>query len=263
MIRPKFTFEDLVAPMTVEAFRSSVKGKKPIVLRGGNFKKNFFSNITTWKNISEYVANDRASSGLQVIKPDGEKLCMERNNLHSKPHPAWTGPHWYDKDMVSNIWSKGGSMILTKASMLSHNISAIASCLETEFAKSAADAHFYCSPRKNAVSFEAHADHDDNFLVHAIGSVHWKVYDVFARSEMREGRKTFISRMTMKDEEAGKYKTVIDTILHPGDLLYIPSGMFHKAVPETARVSISVPLQENTRQLPINRNYFDFEKNNS
>lgn len=263
MIRPKFKFEDLIAPMTIEAFRSTVKNKKPIVIRKNNFKEHFFSNITTWSDISKYVANDRASSGLQMIKPDGTKLCKERNNLHTKPIPAWTAKDWYDKDMVKDIWLEGGSMILTKASMMSPNMSAISACLEQEFKNSAADAHFYCSPKKNAVSFESHADQDDNFLVHAIGSVHWKVYDVFARSETVEGRKKFTSRLTMTDKEASKFNTIIDTILHPGDLLYIPSGMFHKAVPETARVSISVPLQENTSSLPINRNYFDFEKNNS
>ena len=263
MIRPEFTWEDLIAPMTDEAFMSTVKGKKALVIRGDSFKKNFFSNITSWEQISQYVANDRASAGLQVITPKGDKLCMEKGNCHNRPQPAWTKNDWYDKQLVGKMWGEGGSIILTKASMMSPNMSAVGNALEARFKNSAADAHFYCSGKKNAVSFETHADQDDNFLVHAIGKVHWKVYNVFARSEIVAGRKKFTTRLTMTDKEASKYTPVIDTILEPGDLLYIPSGMFHKATPASARVSISVPLMENAGKRPIDRDYYDFEKNNS
>jgi len=262
MKRPEFTFEDLIHPLTDAAFQSTVKGKKPIVIRGSSFKNNFFGDITSWSDISKYVSNDRAVAGLQMIQPDGSKLCMEKNNLHRKNKPGWTRDDWYEKAFVSDIWRNGGSMILTKASMLSPNISAIASCLEQRYENSNADAHFYCSPKRSAVSFECHADQDDNFLIHAIGSVHWKVYNVHARSEKdAEGRKRFTSRMTMTAEEEQKHEPIIDTILKTGDLLYIPAGMFHKAVPDSARVSISVPLAEMSSARSIDRDYYDFTKN--
>lgn len=264
MIRPVFTFEDLIFPMTDSAFQSTVKGRKPIVIRANSFKTNFFREITTWDDISKYVANDRAVAGLQVITAKGEKLCMEKGNLHTGATPAWTKKDWYDKNLVKTTWQSGGTMILTKASMFSPNISAIANCLEERYKNTAADAHFYCSPRKNAVSFECHADADDNFLIHAIGSVHWKVYNVFARSELdSNGNKRFTSRMSMTAEEESKYEPIIDTVLTEGDLLYIPSGMFHKATPNSARISISVPLASPSRLKPINRDYYDFNKNNS
>jgi len=264
MNRPQFTFEDLIHPLTDAAFQSTVKDKKPMVFRANSFKTNFFGDITSWDDISKYVANDRAVAGLQVIKPDGSKLCMEKDNLRRVDKPAWTGEVWYEKKYVSDIWKRGGSMILTKASMFSPNISAIAHCLEERYKNTAADAHFYCSPKKNAVSFECHADADDNFLVHAIGSVHWKVYNVHARSEkMENGKKRFTSRMVMTPEEEAKHVPIIDTVLTVGDLLYIPAGMFHKAVPDSARVSISVPLSEFSNNKPIDRDYYDFTKNNS
>lgn len=264
MIRPDFTFDELIYPLTDEVFQNTVKGKKPIVIRANAEKQKFFGNIITWDDISKYVANDRAVAGLQMITVGGKKLCMEKDNLHQIPKPAWTKNDWYQKDLVTRIWSSGGSMILTKASMLSPNISAVANCLEERYKNSAADAHFYCSPKKEARSFECHADQDDNFLVHAIGSVRWKVYNTFARSEKDDkGRRRFTSRMTMTEEDELKHELIIDTVLTVGDLLYIPAGMFHKATPESARVSISVPLNENSSSKPIDRSYHDFTKNNS
>lgn len=250
-----FTFEDLVAPMLPEVFKKTVLEKKPMVIRATEFKKDFFSKIITWDQISNYVSNDRAVAGLQMILPDRQKLCMEKENLVRGPKPTWSKKDRYDKKYVHEIWKSGGSMILTKASMLTPHMSAIASAIESEFKDTAADAHFYCSPNKNSVSFECHADGDDNYLIHAIGSVRWQVYNVYARPEKG-------SKKTMSTEEEAKHTPIIDTVLTVGDLIYIPERMFHKATPMSERVSISVPLFKH-RGVPIDRNYYDFGKNNS
>jgi ribosomal protein L16 Arg81 hydroxylase len=257
-------FDDLIHPLTDHVFIETIKGKKPVVIRGNPHKKYFFKDICDWNDISKYVSNDRAVAGLQMILPNGEKLCMEKANLHRDQPSSWAKKDRYEKKYVKEIWDKGGSMILTKASMFSPNISAIGNAIEKRFPNVSADAHFYCSPTKNAVSFECHADADDNYLVHAIGEVHWKVYNVFARSEITEsGRRRITSRSTMPVEEEKKHTPVIDTVLTVGDLLYIPAGMFHRATPASARVSISVPVAESKSERPIDRNWYDFEKNNS
>jgi len=257
-------FEDLIHPITDHVFQETILGKKPIVIRADAYKRYFFSNICSWDDISKYVSNDRAVAGLQMITPDGKKLCMEKGNLYRGQKSSWSKKDYYEKEYVYDIWKKGGSMILTKASMFSPNISAIGKALEDRYQNSSADAHFYCSPSENAVSFECHADADDNYLVHAIGEVHWKVYNVFARSEVGEdGKKRFTSRMTMPPEQEAKYETIVYTVLTTGDLLYIPAGMFHKASPASARVSISVPLARSNKEIPIDRKYYDFQKNSS
>ena len=78
--RVPLTFEELVAPMLPEVFKQTVLDKKPMVIRATEFKKDFFSKIVTWDEISDYVANDRAVAGLQIITPKQEKLCMEKKN---------------------------------------------------------------------------------------------------------------------------------------------------------------------------------------
>ena len=46
--------------------------------------------------------------------------------------------------------------------------------------------------------------------------------------------------------------------LTAGDMLYIPKGIGHAAVPLSKRISISVPLLEGKNLIPINRNFYNF-----
>ena len=263
MKRPEFTFEDLIYPMTVRVFDETVRGRKPFLFRANSFKKDFFGNIVTWDAFSKYIANDRAVSGLQVITPEGKKLCMEKSNLYRNARPSWSKPDRYEKRYVHELWEQGSSIILTKASMFSPNISAVANAIEAKYlGTSAADAHFYCSPKKDARSFECHADTDDNYLVHAIGSVRWQVYNIRNDIEFCDkGRRKQVGKPVRSEEELKGHTPIIDEVLTVGDLLYIPGGFFHKATPETARISISVPVLESKKEYPIDRNYYDFGKN--
>ena len=46
--------------------------------------------------------------------------------------------------------------------------------------------HIYTALRTVNKIAECHADFDDNYLVHAIGDVHWKVYDKRLEGIMQE-----------------------------------------------------------------------------
>lgn len=259
------TFEELIYPMTDEVFNTTVKGKKPMVFRATDKKKNVFGNIVTWKQFSDYINNDRAVAGLQVIQPDRTKLCMERGNLHRDPQPSWTPKRRFERKYLHELWNGGSSIILTKASMFSREISAIGGALEARYpGTTAADAHFYCSPNSRARSFECHCDRDDNYLVHAIGKVHWKVYDkrIPWRINPESGRIQLADGpIGLSEAEEAQLEPIIDTVLGVGDLLYIPAGVYHRAVPVGPRISISVPLMESRKEYPLDREYYDFSKN--
>lgn len=258
------SFEELIAPMTDEVFNNTVKNKKPMVFRASEKKRKIFGDIINWHQFSDYINNDRAVAGLQVIKPNREKLCMEKGNLFRDPDPSWSRKDRYEKAFVHELWNNGSSIILTKASMISAELSAVAGAIEKRYKnRTAADAHLYCSPNSKARSFECHADFDDNWLVHAIGDVHWKVYDKRLRGQMEDnGRMNYrTGPCTMKEAEEAELDPIIDTTLSVGDLLYIPAGFFHKAVPAGPRISISVPVMESRREHPLDRKYYDFTKN--
>lgn len=257
------TFDDLINPLGRDIFYDTIVDKKPFVIRGNDYKKKFFSEIVTWDQISDYLNNDRAVAGFQMIAPGDVKLCMEKGGLEPPKRFSWgRNPQW-DKEKAYKLWNQGHSMILTKGSQLTPNMNAVCNAVEQGFPGGATDAHFYCSPDKNAATFPCHADRDDNYLVHAIGTVHWKVWNVRMKRELIKGRWTYKGRSTVSlEEESRMGDPVIDIYLGPGDLLYIPAGYFHKAEPVGARVSISVPLMLSEHpETPLNRKYFDFGKN--
>jgi ribosomal protein L16 Arg81 hydroxylase len=253
-------FEELIAPITVDEFVNEYKGKKPFISRATTRRKKYFSDIISWKKFSEYLSNDRAVSGLQVIVPHKDravKMCMEKSeDNYLKPKDSrliWRrDDYWYDPKRLQTLWYKNNaSIILTKAGKLTPNINSICYGFETgysqiENAQCAADAHFYCSQSSDSVSFECHADALDNFLIHSIGRVRWKVYSLFT-----DGKKT---RLT--DEEESKYTPFMDEILSEGDVLYIPKGLFHRAYAVGPRISISVQVA--TKAKPIDRTWYDF-----
>lgn len=229
------TFEELINPLSIDDFYNIYHKKRWCVIPVNDFRRDLFSKIITWKKFSSYINNDRAVSGLQAILPDGRKLCMEKWNLFKSKKPTWCKKHYYEKKYLHEIWTNHGSIILTKASQLTPEISNIARTVEEHFG-GAADAHFYCSYSEKSHSFKAHADLDDNFLVHAYGSVRWTVNNTL---ENKQGDTTEFD-------------------LTVGNLLYIPKGLIHKAEPLSKRISISVPLAEGISIKPLDRTFYDF-----
>jgi ribosomal protein L16 Arg81 hydroxylase len=77
-------------------------------------------------------------------------------------------------------------------------------------------------------------------LVHAQGEVSWEVSNSF-------------------ENDDGDFTSFDLTV---GDLLYIPKGLMHRAIPKTKRISISVPVAErkpNEGSLKTqDRKYYDF-----
>ena len=222
MILDSLDFTDLLGSMTIPEFEQDYRSKAYCVFPRTAARTELFGSVIGWAEFSRYINNDRATAGMQAITPDGQqKLCMEKGNLELGERPNWSRKDYYEKKYLHDIWTQGGSLILTKASLLTPEISMIANAIE-QYYMGAADAHFYCSGVPNASTFPTHADLDDNFLVHVQGDVSWEVSRTF-------------------ENDAGDVDCFDLTV---GDLLYIPKGLGHKAVPKTKRISISVPIAE-------------------
>ena len=74
------------------------------------------------------------------------------------------------------------------------------------------DAHIYASYTKNSCSFPEHSDHAHNIIVQQKGRSKWIVKDF------------------------------CETILQPGDMIYIPYQWKHQCVPTEKRLSLSFPF---------------------
>lgn len=255
------SFADLIAPLSVDDFFEHYWHKRPLVIKGNAFRKLLFSKVVTWQDFSDYLNNDRAVSGLQVVISKHRKLCMEKGNMHGgKDKPAWHREFWYDKEYLLKLWEEGNTLVLTKASQFSNEMNAVAGAVESAIPFSSTDAHFYCSAKNGAHAFYCHGDTDDNFLIHALGAVHWKVYPAIREHTiMPNGTAKMTGRVVIPPEEEALMTPYIDEILQPGDLLYIPRGVYHKATPMGPRISISIPVSLGSRRR-LDRRYYDFTK---
>ena len=76
-------------------------------------------------------------------------------------------------------------------------------------------AHAYISLSKESKTFDKHKDESDVWYWQCIGLTEWKIF---------------------------KFNETISYILEPGDIIYIPKGIFHEVTPLSPRVGISFGL---------------------
>jgi len=133
--------------------------------------------------------------------------------------------------------------------------------------------HIYAG-LKNCNSFRVHEDTANNFIMQIEGETHWKVYKnrcsniVKKQPQLKEefdfDATTLDAYSTMdidsneQAENVAGMEVVIDHVLKPGDMLYIPARCYHQAQPDGKRLSVSIPMQHMLPHLkPIDRKWYD------
>lgn len=80
----------------------------------------------------------------------------------------------------------------------------------------------------------AHLDQYDVFIIQGGGSRHWRV------GERSPGLAEFCPHPDLKQLKSSDFTAVIDTVLQPGDVLYIPAGCPHHGVALEPSINYSV-----------------------
>ena len=121
---------------------------------------------------------------------------------------------------------------------------------------------------------DRHEDTANNFIMQIEGETHWKVYKnrcsniVKKQPQLKEefdfDATTLDAYSTMdidsneQAENVAGMEVVIDHVLKPGDMLYIPARCYHQAQPDGKRLSVSIPMQHMLPHLkPIDRKWYD------
>jgi ribosomal protein L16 Arg81 hydroxylase len=95
------------------------------------------------------------------------------------------------------------------------------------------DFHLYGGLDEKSNYFPAHNDLADNYIIQIDGQCEWTIY-----KEQATFDEALHYKILPENTLAEEYKSV----LNPGDVLYIPSGKYHKCVPLGKRLSLSVPI---------------------
>ena len=128
-----------------------------------------------------------------------------------------------DIPTVYSLWNAGATVILFALHVNEPKLIPIARALEKELGHPI-QFNAYLTPA-NSYGFDVHYDLDDVFIVQVEGSKRWKVWGERVRPLPLAGK-----RPSSKDKPTEE--PVVDTILQPGEVIYIPRGFYHGASTE-------------------------------
>jgi len=165
----------------------------------------------TWDTI-EYCLNNPQFYPIDLIK-DNSKISIPVNQYH------WLGSIANKKFIIDSV-NQGKTFIILN---YSHNNQTTASLMEelTKKFNVHPDIHVY-GGLLGSDSFSIHKDYPPNIIVQVYGETPWKIWK---------------GDITNTPD--------INIVLKPGEVLYVPGGLYHVASPTTQRVSMSIPCWPN------------------
>ena len=239
-------FKKLIEPFKLEKFLLKYKNNESFIIKG---HKDKFSNLITLEEI-EYTINNgcNINSPMFIIK-DGKRQYYIQQNL------KWSQVA-LQKSVIKKLLEEKHSFMMMNQTQINKKVSELIDTIESTFTNSHADLHLYISPKTASTGYNAHRDRPQHKIyMQIIGMTHWKIYKMV--KEMPEETTDVEEKdETVYLEEEKKFT------LEPGDLLYMPSGTFHKVRNEEGpRVSFSIPfiIQEEETEY-MDRTYIPFKE---
>ena len=101
-------------------------------------------------------------------------------------------------------------------------------------------------------SFPPHADNPANFIIQTYGETDWVVFDNRISQLLDSYDVGTVDELT----------PIVEVRLKPGDMLYLPSRIYHCAYPDEPRLSMSIPcmplgpLNRSGDVLTLDKNYY-------
>ena len=261
--RARVLFESLLAPSGISAdeFYHSYWEKKPLLIAkpkvsfatdggGGSGKagasqdhKTRLDNILSKKDIETMMAKCSLRYGreLNVTRyadaGDGSKtkrrITLDLPPKRVKKKSGKSGSNGQEEDVQpvvadpKDVWANfasGCTVRLLCPHLHSDSVHSLLSTLELEFG-CMVGSNAYLTPGGDSQGFAPHYDDIEAFILQLEGRKRWRVYPPPNKAET-------LPRFSSRDYTEGDMEgtaPVIDTVLEPGDILYMPRGWIHQA----------------------------------
>ncbi|MGB8508281.1 MAG: cupin domain-containing protein [Pyrinomonadaceae bacterium] len=202
-------FEDLIAPLTTGKFLAEYWEKKPLVSSGR--PPEFFAPLFSIRDI------DRAISFFKP-KPGRIDLVTEQGFVRDN----FLGPDGTANiNLVIESYLKGSTIVLSGLEQTWEPLAIFAGKLEGSLNHPVAMAVYFSPPNFQGV--KPHYDTQENFLLQVEGSKQWTVYPPVFDLPPVEGSYATVPREKLSEP-------ICETVLQPGDALYIPRGFVHEGI---------------------------------
>ena len=218
------SFRELIAPLDPDVFLRDYYGKKPIHIPGPPEK---FEQVFSWDALNRLLAMsslwteksfELAINGRQ-IKPD--EFCFRSVNREGE---AAFKP---DLHRVRALLREGATLALDFIDLLSPELAKVTQSLEAVTGAQVCASSF-CS-WKETRGYASHFDTQNVFACHLAGTKTWRIYKgrMTNAADLPGGHR---ASFPQSYHEKAKGEVLDEITLTPGDLLYIPHGLYHDAL---------------------------------
>ncbi|MEC9369450.1 MAG: cupin domain-containing protein [Pseudomonadota bacterium] len=224
MSEPITTFARLLAPVTPESFFAEYWDKKPLHVPGSAEKT---AQICNWDDFNGLIRMTGVwSDRTFALALDGERIDLRDycERLPGRDGAAVWSP---SPRKVAKYVGQGASIVLDFVETLSPGIRAAAEALQMATG-AAINCNAYCSQNQHR-AFPSHFDTMDVFALHIEGTKTWRIYE--GRFEAPLERPGYDHTSFPPDyHDKAKGKLLMEVEMKPGDLLYMPKGVYHDAL---------------------------------
>lgn len=204
-------FADLVAPVSLETFFAEYWEKKPLVSRGR--PADYFKPLFSIGDVDRAIYYLRPKpSRIEVVTDQG----FVRDNYLNPDGTA-------NLNLVAERYREGSTIILSGLEESWESLAAFSRKLEGSVHHPVALGIYLTPPSSQGV--QPHFDTQENLLLQVEGSKHWKVYGPLRELPEVEGSYRHVSRERLPE-------LLCETVLHAGEVLYIPRGFVHEGASE-------------------------------
>ena len=197
--------------------------------------------IISWKEVENYLNNPYFYGKHQIFIIEDEIV----KPLEEKIYP-WSDVSRFSSREIFEYINSGKAFYCSNFNKFNNKCNSLSAEVYENIPDINLDFHLYGGLKKSAESFSIHRDTANNIILQIDGESHWKVYN--ADSSIEERNLSSDDRLQL----------LIDYTLKPGDLLYIPTGNYHKCCPLSKRLSISICFINKEKNRFIDTNWYYF-----
>ncbi|HCC57286.1 MAG TPA: cupin [Solibacterales bacterium] len=211
------TLADVLAPASTDKFVQNDLGRSFQYFPGHPGK---FSSLLTWPDLNEILALHQLDTPRLRLARDGQPIPADSFlSYHPARRPNAPATTRIRSAELTQHLQQGATLILDAVDELHAPVRDLAADIEKAL-RARIQVNLYAGWRTSP-GFDLHWDGHDVLILQISGRKHWKVYPM-TREHPVEGD---------PKKEAPPEKPVWEGLLEDGDLLYIPRGWWHVAVP--------------------------------
>lgn len=198
-----------------------------------------FSDVFSPSAVDELISRRGLRTPFLRVAKDGSTLPSS-----SFTAPAGVGATVADQLDDTALWrafADGATLVLQALHRTWEPVADLVSRLSTELGHPV-QANAYVTPPQNR-GFDAHYDVHDVFVLQIAGAKRWVVHEPVLPDPLRD--QPWTERRAAVADRAAHGTPHVDTVLRPGDVLYLPRGWLHSAQAQ-GEVSVHLTLGVHT-----------------